>query len=111
MACPHVAGAALALWNQFPDCTNEDIRDALESGADDLGAPGRDDEFGEGRLNYYESYDILAAACGSETNPNPCFDSPLPVRVAPGVEIFCEDVVDLCESPEIGDFAKSHCPL
>jgi len=64
MATPHVAGATLVLWNKFPSCSNEEVRNALEEGADDLGAPGRDNQFGNGRLNYWASADILAAGCG-----------------------------------------------
>jgi len=59
MACPHVVGAALTLWNAYPACSNAQIKNALEAGADDLGSSGRDDEFGNGRLNYWNSVDIL----------------------------------------------------
>jgi len=60
MACPHVVGATLTLWNKFPSCSNQEVRSALEDGSDDLGAPGRDDQFGHGRLNYYGSLNNLA---------------------------------------------------
>jgi len=80
MACPHVAGVALTLWNKFPECANFEIRDALESGADDLGPPGRDDEYGHGRLNYYKSYDILAAGCSGTRSPTL---SPTPADSSP----------------------------
>ena len=28
-ACPHVAGVAALLWSHFPDCTNNQIRNAM----------------------------------------------------------------------------------
>merc|ERR1712157_364430 len=43
MATPHVSGVALLLWNKYPDCTNAQIREALENGALDEGDQGRDD--------------------------------------------------------------------
>merc|ERR1719330_1300477 len=60
MATPHVSGAALVLWNKFPSATNVEIRDALNGGAIDLGATGRDDFYGNGLLNYWNSYEILS---------------------------------------------------
>ena len=52
MATPHVSGLAMVLWNKHPSYTNADIRTALEEGAQDLGAPGIDNEFGHGLANY-----------------------------------------------------------
>lgn len=50
-AAAHVAGAAALLWSLNLDRTPQEIRTILENTADDLGAPGRDDVFGHGRLN------------------------------------------------------------
>merc|ERR1711862_334154 len=55
MATPHVAGAALVLWNKYPDATNVQIRNALANGAIDLGSPGYDTSFGHGLLNYWNA--------------------------------------------------------
>lgn len=55
MATPHVAGAALVLWNKFPTKTNAEVREALNEGAIDKGTPGRDIYYGYGILNYWNS--------------------------------------------------------
>ena len=48
-ACPHVAALAALLYRQgITDPAS--IQDAIESTAEDLGAPGRDDTFGHGLL-------------------------------------------------------------
>jgi len=71
MATPHVSGAALVLWNKFPDKTNVEIRDALNAGAIDLGATGRDDYYGNGLLNYWNSYNILDDGATSPPTASP----------------------------------------
>ncbi len=59
-AAPHVAGLAALIWARFPLYTAAQVRSAIEMTAVDLGAPGRDDQFGVGRI------DALAAiASGS----------------------------------------------
>ena len=51
MACPHVAGLAALLLAKNPSLTNEEIRQIIRHGADDLGDPGKDKDFGYGRIN------------------------------------------------------------
>jgi subtilisin family serine protease len=51
MAAPHVSGAAALLLALRPGMTPELVRQALRAGADDLGAPGFDTQFGYGRLD------------------------------------------------------------
>ncbi len=60
MACPHVAGAAaLALsshrWAPSGVAQNVAIRRLLASTAENLGRPGRDEEYGFGRVNADEA--------------------------------------------------------
>jgi subtilisin len=50
MACPHVSGVA-ALVMQATSGTAAEVRQQLGSTADDLGAPGRDEEYGYGLVN------------------------------------------------------------
>lgn len=64
MATPHVAAAAAMLWNAKPEASLAEIRSALESGAQDLGLPGRDDAYGHGFLNLPASYAILMSGGG-----------------------------------------------
>lgn len=50
MATPHVAGAAALIAGKFGG-TAASIRSRLDAGVDDLGAAGRDPQFGYGRIN------------------------------------------------------------
>lgn len=75
MATPHVAGAAMVLWNKVPTSTIDEIQNALQNGAVDLGAPGRDDTYGHGLLNYWNSIDLLS--------PPPPTVSPAPSGTQP----------------------------
>lgn len=51
MACPHVAGAAAMAWGSHRTANNEQIRKLLQLTAFNLGAPGRDELYGFGRVN------------------------------------------------------------
>ena len=51
MATPHVAGLAALLWANNSSLTNEEIRQIIRHGADDLGTAGKDRNFGYGRIN------------------------------------------------------------
>lgn len=59
MAVPHIAGIAALLWSQFPQASNEDIRQAIEASARDAGACGRDPIFGHGVANAMEAARFL----------------------------------------------------
>jgi subtilisin family serine protease len=50
-AAPQVSGLASLLFAQDPARTPAQVRTIIERSADDLGAPGRDDYFGNGRIN------------------------------------------------------------
>ena len=51
MSAPHVSGLAALLFGQNPGWTNQQVRDRMNACSDDLGAPGRDPNFGFGRIN------------------------------------------------------------
>jgi serine protease len=77
MASPHVAGVAAKIWAARPQCTNEQVREALLNTALDLGDAGRDDMFGSGLVQAVDAYNYLLAfepPCGgaipTETLPN-----------------------------------------
>lgn len=61
MATPHVAGGAALVWSFFPQCTNEQIRGALNATAKDKGAAGRDNFYGNGLMQVADAYDYLNA--------------------------------------------------
>ena len=52
-AAPFVSGVAALLFAANPDATPADVREALESTAEDLGAPGWDAQYGHGEVNPY----------------------------------------------------------
>jgi thermitase len=51
MATPHVAGVTAIIWNKYPTAAASTIRSKLAASVDDLGAAGRDANFGYGRVN------------------------------------------------------------
>ena len=53
MASPHVAGVAALIKSVNPSLTNAEIRNILESTAEDLGDPGWDQYFGYGLVDAY----------------------------------------------------------
>lgn len=65
MATPHVSGVAALVWSHFPQCSNQQIRDALNATAQDRGAAGRDTSYGFGIVKAKDAYDYLAQSdCG-----------------------------------------------
>ena len=58
-AAAHVAGIAALLTEAALEATPTDIRNALKSGAVDLGAPGDDDLYGTGRVDAMASITFL----------------------------------------------------
>ncbi len=71
MATPAVAGVAALVWSNHPDCTGQEIRDALKASAEDAGASGKDVYFGYGIVKAKDASDYLAAnGCdGGSTEP------------------------------------------
>ncbi len=59
MATPHVTGVAALLWSEIPTATNEEIREAMDATALDLGTSGRDEIFGFGLIQAKSALDYL----------------------------------------------------
>ncbi len=59
MATPHVSGVAALIWSHNPNWTNQQIRDALATTAQDLGAAGRDNSYGWGLIQAKSALDFL----------------------------------------------------
>ena len=55
-AAPHVAAVAAQMWAAYPGETGNQIRDAIKSSADDLGAVGFDNVYGWGRADAMNTY-------------------------------------------------------
>ena len=53
MATPHVSGVAALIKAKHPNWGPQQIRDALVNTAEDLGAPGKDDEYGYGLVDAF----------------------------------------------------------
>jgi serine protease len=69
MAAPHVAGVLALMKSVNPDLTPADIDAMLAAGAlsDDLGPPGRDNQYGHGLINAQRA--VLAAVEATGTSP------------------------------------------
>lgn len=69
MASPHVAGVAALVKSANPALTNAEIRNILETTAQDLGANGWDQYFGNGLVDAYAA--VLAAGGGGGGDVTP----------------------------------------
>lgn len=81
MASPHVAGVAALVWSAHTTKTNKEIRQALESSAQDLGAEGRDNTYGHGLVRadlaaIFLDNDFTGSPTMSPTPAPPCTDNP-----------------------------------
>lgn len=59
MSAPLVSGAVALLYSLNPDLTPAQAQQVLQNGAQDIGAPGRDNETGYGRLDVYRAISYL----------------------------------------------------
>jgi subtilisin family serine protease len=69
MASPHVAGVAALIRALHPEFSPEQVRQALRSGADDIGAPGVDTQFGYGRVSASRPLTIAAPLAAQLSSP------------------------------------------
>jgi hypothetical protein len=74
MATPHVVGVAALIRSYHPTYTVDEVETALEITALDLGAPGRDDIFGNGRI---QAADAVAWVAPDVTPPTASLKTPL----------------------------------
>ncbi len=63
MATPHVSGVAALVWSHYTQCSNTQIRQALNKAAEDRGAAGRDNSYGHGIVKAKDAFDLLADGC------------------------------------------------
>ncbi|HZN95974.1 MAG TPA: S8 family serine peptidase [Myxococcales bacterium] len=61
MATPHVSGIAALIWSAYPGKSVSQVRTALEATAEDLGAAGRDNSFGNGLVRAKAALDYLGS--------------------------------------------------
>ena len=60
-AAPQVSGAAALVWSIAPKLTNKEVREILINSADDLGDPGKDNQYGYGLLNIEKATELARA--------------------------------------------------
>lgn len=75
MASPHVAGVAALVWSHFPTKTAQEIRQALESSAQDLGSSGKDNQYGHGLVRADLAYASLNTGGTCTDTPVGWYDS------------------------------------
>lgn len=83
MAAPHVSAAAFLLRSEDPTLSPAMVGAFLGAGAEDIGAPGFDVEFGHGRLDAGRSLEILR---GEIKGPPDFFHDPAVPGFSPGIE-------------------------
>jgi serine protease len=72
MATPHVTGAIAKIWSTCRACSNDQVEQCLLSTAEDLGAVGRDNDYGAGLLQTQNAYACLVkGCCGTVPTPAP----------------------------------------
>lgn len=59
-ATPHVSGLAALIWSMSPTLTNDAVQSLIEQTADDLGAVGKDTDYGWGRINAQDALATMA---------------------------------------------------
>jgi thermitase len=67
-ASPHVAGLAALIWSVNPGLSNTQVESIIKQTADDLGAAGRDNYYGFGRINARRA--LKAAAPSLTVSPS-----------------------------------------
>lgn len=65
-ASPHVAGLAGLVLSVDSSLTNVEVRALINDNADDLGAEGFDDFFGNGRINSQATLEAISATCSAD---------------------------------------------
>jgi len=79
MAAPQVAAAAALVWSKEPNLKAWQVRERLMQTAQDIGAPGRDDQSGAGLLRVDRALTAAATADAREPNDTRLNAAPLPV--------------------------------
>jgi len=67
-ASPHVAGLAALIWSVNPGLSNTQVESIIKQTADDLGAAGRDNYYGFGRINARRALEATAPSLATFTS-------------------------------------------
>jgi serine protease len=93
MACPHAAGVAALMLAANPALTPAEIETLMKDTAVDLGAPGRDDLYGEGLIDAYEA--VYAAQNGAGSGIPVLGLSPLQLSFGTSSSVLASQVANL----------------
>lgn len=65
VATPHVSGTVALMLEKNPTLKPSEIKNILESTSVDLGRPGKDNDYGSGRINAYKAvfYEPMSSRC------------------------------------------------
>ncbi|MEU8815619.1 type VII secretion-associated serine protease mycosin [Actinoplanes sp. NPDC048796] len=77
------SGAAALVRAKFPQISAEEVVHRITATADDIGAPGRDDECGYGRLNIVKALTADVPPLGGQTPASPTTAPPVTAAAAP----------------------------
>lgn len=69
MSCPHVAGLMALMLSKNPSLTPAEIDSIIETTAIELGAPGKDNEYGSGRIDVCDAINATPLGIQEETLP------------------------------------------
>jgi hypothetical protein len=83
MASPHVAAVAAMLKAYRPGISPDEVESAIEGSAVDLGMPGRDDDFGYGRIDAAAALAAVAPATIAATEDGATQTAETPTEDAP----------------------------
>lgn len=83
MATPHVAGALALILSYKPTLTNIEAREILRNTTEDLGDPGRDDEFGFGLINVSRAINDIVQQNSNTTTTSQMTSNPTDLTTTP----------------------------
>jgi len=69
MAAPFVSGEAALIWSQHPDWSRDQVIQVLEAGVNDLGSPGRDNNYGYGLVDVKLALTLANQTLNKITSP------------------------------------------
>lgn len=69
LAAPFVSGEAALIWGQHPEWSRDQVVQALEQGTEDLGSPGRDNQYGYGLVDVELALTLTNQTLDTRTSP------------------------------------------
>jgi len=97
MSTPFVSGFAALIWSLDPGLSHDQVRSFIQTTADDLGTPGKDDYFGYGRINAWRALGTVINLQTSPTQVNFLVDDdsgPFPSSVSVDVTTTSSDPIN-----------------